>query len=57
VEQHQRQQPEHLGLVRHQRREQLPEPDGLGRQLAANRRVALAEDQIQDRQDDAQALR
>ena len=41
VQQHQRQQAEHLGVVGHQRGEQPAEADRLGAQLGADERVAL----------------
>ena len=51
VQQHQREQAEHLGLVGHQHREHLAEPDRLVAQLGARRRpVALVEDQVDDGQ-------
>ena len=49
VQQHHRQQAVHLGLVGHQLGERPPEPERLGRQLAAAA-VALVEDQVDDRE-------
>ena len=63
VQQHQRQQARHLGLVRHQRRQDAAEPDRLVAQLAAHERVgagreiALVEDQVESRQHRAQPIR
>src|SRR2546423_512484 len=52
LEQHLREQPERLGLVGHEPREQPPEPDRLVAQLAANRRpVALVEDEVENGED------
>ena len=54
VEQHQREQAQRLGLVRHQLDEQAAEPDRLGAQVVADERVAragrvaLVEDQVDD---------
>ncbi len=53
-QQHQREQPEHLRLVRHELGQQPPEPDRLGAQVGPRqrrtrtRRVALVEDQVDD---------
>ena len=55
MEQHQGQQPQHLRLVGHQVGEQPAEPDRLGGQLAAFR-VALVEDQVDDREHRRQAI-
>ena len=58
----QREQAEHLGLVGHQDREQLREPDRLVAEVAANelvsgrRGVALVEDEVEDGEHRAQAL-
>ena len=49
MQQHQREQPVHLGLVGHQLGERPPEPDRLGREIAAAA-VALVEDQVDDRE-------
>ena len=63
MQQHQRQQPERLRLVGHQRAQQPREPDRLGAQLAAHQRVArgrgvaLVEDQVQRRQHRAEPRR
>ena len=58
VQQHQREQPVRFRLVRHQHREDLPEPDRLLAELAARRRpVALVEDQVDDGQNRPQPLR
>ncbi len=62
VEEHQRQQPERLRLVRHQDGEQLGEPDRLLAEvcaqvpLATARRVALVEDEVEDGQHGAEPL-
>ena len=56
VEQHQRQEPVHLGLVRHQLGERRAEPERLGRQVDAAA-VALVEDQVDDREHRCQPLR
>ena len=58
VEQHQRQKPERLRLVGHEQDEHLREPDRLLAEIGARRRpVALVEDQVQDREHRAEALR
>ena len=63
MQQHQREQPEHLGLVGHQRRQHAGEADRLPAQVAAHelvragRRVALVEDQVERRQHGAQPVR
>jgi hypothetical protein len=49
VQQHQREQPVHLGLVGHQLGERAAEPDRLGGEVAAAA-VALVEDQVDDRE-------
>ena len=49
VEQHQREQAVHLGLVGHELRERPAEPDRLGREVAADG-VALVEDQVDHRE-------
>jgi hypothetical protein len=49
VQQHQRQQAVHLGLVRHQLRQRPAQPECLYHQLAAPA-IAFVEDQIDDRQ-------
>ena len=57
VEEHQREQPEHLSVVGHQPAEEEAEADRLAAQLSADqalapgRRVTLVEDQIHDAQD------
>src|SRR2546430_1382199 len=62
-EQHEREQPEDLGLVRHQAQENATEADGLGAQLLADERlprgrlVALVEDQVEHPQDRINPLR
>ena len=62
VEQHQGQQPPHLGVIGHQPAQQLPETDRLVAQLLADEsialggRVALVEDQVHHLQDAAQAV-
>ena len=54
--------PEHLGLVRHERGQQLPQPDGLVAELAADerfsagRRVPLVEGEVEDAEDRAKPL-
>jgi hypothetical protein len=55
VHQHQRQQAVHLGLVGHQLGERAPEPDRLGREVAAAA-VALVEDQVDDRESRSEAV-
>ena len=55
-QQHQRQQPLHLGLVRHQFGQCTAQPDRLGGQVAAAS-VALVEDQVDDCQHRVQAFR
>ena len=50
------QQPVDLGLVGHQPHQQPREPDRLRAQLAAGRRVALVEDQVDDAQDAGEPL-
>jgi hypothetical protein len=53
-EQHQPEQPEHLGLVGHQLGEQTTEADRLGREFLADQilagagGIALVEDQVHD---------
>ena len=49
VQQHQREERVHVGLVRHQLCERAPEPDRLGRELSTTA-VALVEDQVDDRE-------
>jgi hypothetical protein len=56
VDEHEREQPVDLGLVRHQLGEGAPEPDRLRRQVAAAA-VALVEDQIDDGEDRGQPVR
>ena len=62
VQEHQGQQAERLGLVRHQPDQDAAEPDRLRAQLAPDERlarrrvVALVEDQVQDLQDPVEAL-
>ena len=62
VEQHQREQPERLGLGGHQRRQQLAQPQRLRAQLGAQQvlagggGVALVEDQVDDREHRVQAI-
>ena len=56
-EQQERQQPEHLGLVGHQPREQAGEPDRLLADVAAHAAVALGVDEIDDAQDAGEPLR
>ena len=62
MQQHQREQPPHLGVVGHQPRQQLAEADRLVAQLLADEaialggRVALVEDQVHDPQHAAQAV-
>ncbi len=62
VEEHQRQQPEHLGLLGEHRREQARQPDRLAAQILAEERVgggaevALVVDQIERRGDRRQPL-
>ena len=62
VQDHQRQQATHLGLVGHQLGEQAGQPDRLVAQLTAYDRVvgggqvALVEDQVEDREQRAQAI-
>ena len=55
VQEHQRQQAEHLGLVRHQLAERDAQPDRLRRELAATV-VARVEDQVHDRQHRCEAV-
>ena len=55
MQQHQRQQAVHLGLVGHQLGERPPEPERLGRQVAAAG-VALVEDQVDDREHGGEAI-
>ena len=50
VQEHQRQQAVHLGLVRHQLGKRASEPDRLGREVSAAA-VALVEDQVDDCED------
>ena len=63
VEQHERQQPDHFGLVGHQGDERAPEPDRLTRERAAQqvgartRRVALVEQEVQHCEHGRGALR
>ena len=63
LEEDQREQAEHLGLVGHEDREQLREPRRLVAEVAADelvarrRRVALVEDQVEHGEHRAQALR
>ena len=63
VEEHQRQEPEHLRLVRHQCAEHPDEADRLGRQLAPDepvaggRAVALVEHEIEHAQDAIEPFR
>ena len=60
--QHEREQTERLGLVRHQHREELPEPDRLVAErcahglLAPRRGVPLVEDEVEDGEDRAESL-
>jgi hypothetical protein len=62
VQQHQRQQTPHLGVVGHQPGQQVPEPDRLLAQLPAHEaiapggRIALVEDQIHHPQHASQAV-
>ncbi len=56
VEQHQRPEAVHLGLVRHQLGERRAEPERLRRQVDAAA-VALVEDQVDDREHRSQPLR
>ena len=56
MQQHQREQATHLGLVRQQRREHAPEPDRLRGQLAAAV-VAGVEDQVDHREHGREPLR
>ena len=56
VEQHQRLESVHLGLVRHQLGERRPKPERFGRQVDAAA-VALVEDQIDDGEHRRQPLR
>ena len=62
VQQHQREQAQHLGVVGHQPAQQPAEADRLAAQLAAHQpvalagRVALVEDQVDDAQHAAQAV-
>jgi hypothetical protein len=55
VQEHERQQSMHLGLVGHQLGECTPEPDRLGRKLPAAA-VALVEDQVHDREHRGEAV-
>ena len=59
VKQHQRQQPVRLGLVRHQPGQRSPEPERLGREVATGGRgrIALVEDQVDDREHGRQSVR
>src|SRR5438105_962444 len=63
LQEHQREQPESLCLVRHEHGQELPEPDRLLAELPADDRLArsggvtLVEDEIQDREHGAQPLR
>ena len=56
LQEHEREQPEHLRLVRHEDGEELPEPDRLVAQVGAHevgagrRRVALVEHEVEDRE-------
>ena len=56
VQQHEGEQPVHLGLVGHQLSEQPPEPDRLGGEIRPIG-VALVEDEVDDREHRAQAVR
>ena len=59
LEEHEREQPEHLGLVGHEHGEELPETDRLVAELLADvvapgrRRVALVEHEVEDGEDGA----
>jgi hypothetical protein len=63
LQEHQRQQAEHFGLVGHQQREQLRQPDRLfaevcpHERLARRRRVALVEDEVENCENGPQAFR
>jgi hypothetical protein len=62
-QQHEREQPGHLGLIGHQPGQQPAEPDGLGAQAGPGQlvtgagRVALAEDQVEHGQHGAKPAR
>jgi hypothetical protein len=62
VQQEEREQPQRLGLVRHEDGEQLAQADGLVAEVAAHepvaagRRVALVEEQVDDGEHGAEAL-
>ena len=56
MQQHQREQAPHLGLVRHQLGEHAPEADRLRRQIDAAA-VALVEDQVDDREHGCEPVR
>jgi hypothetical protein len=62
VQQHERQEAPHLGVIGHQLAQQQPEADRLCAQLAAHQTIALAggialvEDQVDDPQHTAQAV-
>ena len=56
VQEHQRQEPVHLGLVGHELGERASEPDGFAGQLVPAA-VPLVEDQVDHREDCAQAIR
>ena len=62
VEEHEREEPERLRLVGHQRDEDPPEPDRLRAQLATHERlarrrpVALVEDEVEDLEDAVEPL-
>jgi hypothetical protein len=61
-QQHEGEQPHHLGLVGHELGQEPPEPDGLGAQLLADQpvaragRAALVEDQVDDGQHGPEAV-
>ena len=63
LQEHERQKPEDLGLVRHEHGEELPEADRLVAEVrpyvlaTGRRRVALVEDEIEHGENRAQALR
>jgi hypothetical protein len=63
VEEHQREEPQRLGLVGHQHSEQLGEPDRLVAELtpdeivASRRRIALVEDEVEDCEHGLEAIR
>ena len=62
LKEHQREQPEHLGLVGHQHGKELPEANRVVAQVTAHellvggRRVAFVEDEVEDREHRLQPL-